>query len=105
MSTSRDYYVYIVASLSRVLYIGVTNDLIRRSCEHREKFVKGFASRYHCTRLVHYEQTSDVLAAIEREKQIKAWRREKKMALIEADNPQWNDLYLSLTRRFLAALE
>ena len=94
---SRDYYVYIVARLSRVIHIGVTSDLVQRSYGHREKFVKGFASRYHCTRLVHYEQTSDVLAAIEREKQIKAWRREKKVALIETVNPHWNDLYLTLT--------
>jgi putative endonuclease len=89
---SSQYYVYLMASLSRVLYVGVTNDLYRRVHEHKQKRLKGFTSKYNLTRLVHYEITSDVRAALAREKEIKAWRRQKKVALIEAANPQWRDL-------------
>ena len=94
---SRTYYVYIVASISRVLYIGVTNDLIRRLYEHKQGAIAGFTKRYQVDRLVYFEETTDVLAAIEREKQLKSWRREKKVALIEVANPQWKDLYLNFT--------
>ena len=79
---------------SRTLYVGVTNDLERRVYEHKNKLVGGFTRRYNITRLVHYEETSDVLAAIEREKQIKGWLRSKKVALIESVNPEWRDLSL-----------
>ncbi|MEO8935681.1 MAG: GIY-YIG nuclease family protein [Burkholderiaceae bacterium] len=91
------YYVYIVASSSRVLYVGVTNDLVRRVFEHRQHFVEGFTKKYRCTRLVYFEEGGDVIAAIGREKQIKGWRREKKIALIAVFNPKWHDLYLEFT--------
>jgi putative endonuclease len=86
------HYVYIMASTSRVLYVGVTNDLHRRVWEHKEKRVGGFTRRYNVTRLVYYEETNDARVAIEREKQIKGWLRAKKVALIEAVNPGWGDL-------------
>jgi putative endonuclease len=87
-----NYYVYILASVSRVLYIGVTNDLERRIIEHRQGITPGFASRYHVHRLVHIETYPSAGSAIAREKQLKHWRREKKTALIEAENPGWRDL-------------
>ena len=86
------YYVYVMASRSRVLYTGVTNDLRRRVHEHKGGLVPGFTARYRVTRLVYFEATQNVSAAITREKQIKAWRREKKVALIDAVNPSWEDL-------------
>jgi putative endonuclease len=79
------------------LYIGVTSDLLKRIDQHREGVVEGFTKSYRADRLVHFEETSDVHAAIAREKQLKGWRREKKVALIETMNPKWNDLYLDLT--------
>ncbi len=86
------YYVYILASKSRRLYAGVTNNLERRVFEHKNKLVEGFTKQYHIDRLVHFEETSDVLSAISREKQIKARGRAKKVALVEAGNPTWEDL-------------
>jgi len=77
---------------SRTLYTGVTDDLVRRVYEHKEKLIKGFTQKYNITRLVYYEITSDVRAAIQREKQIKGWLRKKKTALIESVNPEWKDL-------------
>ncbi|MCE2723546.1 MAG: GIY-YIG nuclease family protein [Burkholderiales bacterium] len=94
---SRTYCVYIVASISRVVYIGVTNNLVRRVYEHKQGLVAGFTKRYQVDRLVYFEETTDVRVAIEREKQLKTWRREKKLALIEATNPSWKDLYLDFT--------
>jgi putative endonuclease len=94
----RTYYVYITASASKTIYVGVTNNLIRRIWEHKQKLVPGFTEKYNINRLVYFETTSDVLSAIAREKQIKAYRREKKTALIDAMNPEWKDLYLDLTR-------
>ena len=88
----KHYYVYIMASKSKVLYIGVTNDLRRRVYEHKHHLIKGFTDKYEVTKLVYYEETSDVKEAIRREKQIKGWLRRKKIALIEAMNPQWTDL-------------
>jgi len=76
-----------------VLYTGVTNDLVRRVFQHREKTLSGFTSRYNVDKLMFYEQASDVRAAIAREKQIKGGSRRKKIALIEAMNPQWRDLH------------
>lgn len=84
-------YVYIVASLSRTIYVGVTNDLGRRVQEHRRRDV-GFTSRYNVSRLVHFEVFFTPLEAIGREKEIKGWRRQKKIRLIERHNPDWNDL-------------
>jgi putative endonuclease len=86
------YFVYILASKSRRLYVGVTNDLERRVFEHKQHLVDGFTKQYRIDRLVHFEETADVLSAIEREKQIKGWIREKKIALIESGTPTWEDL-------------
>jgi len=88
----KQYYVYIMTNNSRTLYTGVTDDLVRRVYEHRNKLIEGFTRKYNITRLVYYEITSDVRAAIQREKQIKGWLRKKKIALIEAANPEWKDL-------------
>ena len=88
----RTYATYILASRSRVLYVGSTADLIRRMYQHRTRSVRGFTQRYDVTRLVHYEQTSNARAAVEREREIKGWRREKKVRLIESVNPGWIDL-------------
>ena len=87
-----EYYIYILSSHSKRLYVGVTNDLQRRMYEHKYKLVSGFASKYDLTWLVHYEMTNDVTAAISREKQIKGWLRSKKLALVESMNPEWDDL-------------
>ena len=86
------YFVYILASKTRVLYTGVTNDLFRRTLEHKQGVDKGFTSRYRVKRLVYFEETNDIRAAIAREKQIKGWLRKKKVALIESLNPKWKDL-------------
>jgi putative endonuclease len=87
----RVYHVYIVASLSRVLYVGVTNNLFRRVLEHRCGR-STFSARYRASRLVHYEATTDARTAITREKQIKGWTRARKLALVEGENPRWLDL-------------
>ena len=87
-----NYYVYILASLSRTLYVGVTNDLARRVYEHKTRRHDGFTARYNVNRLVHYEHATDAQAAIARETQIKKWSRKKKVALIEATNAKWIDL-------------
>jgi putative endonuclease len=86
------YYVYILASPSRTLYTGVTDDLVRRVSEHRSGTGRSFTSRYRITQLVHFEQFDDILAAIEREKRIKGLLRSKKVALVESSNPLWKDL-------------
>jgi len=88
----RTYYVYIMVSRSRVLYVGVTRDLTGRVSEHKQKLVPGFTARYNVNRLVYYEDFRDIRAAIAREKQIKGWLRSKKIALIESMNPTWQDL-------------
>ena len=89
---NRAYYVYILASRSRNLYTGVTNNLQRRLIEHRLGLVPGFSSRYRIVRLVHFETFGDIRAAIAREKEIKSWRRERKLWLIKHHNPTWEDL-------------
>jgi putative endonuclease len=86
------YFVYILASKSRRLYIGVTNDLLRRVFEHQKHLVLGFTAQYRIHRLVYFEETDYVHAALAREKEIKGWRREKKVVLIEGSNPTWEDL-------------
>jgi putative endonuclease len=92
------YYVYLLASRKDgALYIGVTNDLIRRTFEHRSKMIKGFTSKYNITRLVWFEIYDDPVSAISREKELKKWRRSWKVALIEQENPNWNDLYETIT--------
>ena len=89
----RQYYVYILTNKKQgVLYTGVTNNLERRMYEHKNKLIPGFASKYNLKKLVYFEETIDVSAAITREKQIKGWLRKKKVALIELENPKWNDL-------------
>ena len=88
----KHYYVYIMSSRSRTLYTGVTNNLIRRVFEHKEGVGSQFTRKYRITRLVHFEETEDVQAALTREKQIKSWTRARKLQLIDADNPEWKDL-------------
>ncbi|HEU5424998.1 MAG TPA: GIY-YIG nuclease family protein [Nitrolancea sp.] len=88
----KTYCVDILASATRVLYVGMTNDLERRVWEHKTGDIPGFTSRYGVTRLVFMEDFTDVREAIAREQQLKNWRREKKVRLIEADNPTWRDL-------------
>ncbi len=86
------YYVYILTSKTGTLYIGVTNDLQRRIYEHKHGLVEGFTKRYKVTRLVYYEETPEVNEAITREKEIKKWRRSKKLDLIKSMNSEWKDL-------------
>jgi len=94
MSTERCYWVYILASrIGGTLYIGVTNDLVRRVYEHRSKIADGFTSKYDVTRLVYYESFADIENAILREKRLKRWKRRWKIDLIETGNPNWDDLY------------
>ena len=88
----KTYYVYIMASASRVLYVGVTNNIKRRAMEHRQGRASGFAGKYHTRELLYVESFSNVRAAIAREKQLKGWLRAKKIALIESLNPGWKDL-------------
>ena len=90
----RQFWVYILSSHNRTLYVGVTNDLQRRVQQHKTKQVSGFTARYNVNRLVHSEAFSNVSDAIAREKQIKSWSRARKNALIEEYNPRWNDLAL-----------
>lgn len=90
----KSYYVYITASKKNgVLYVGVTNDFLRRVQEHKNDLADGFTKRYHLYNLVHYEETTEVEAAIWREKCIKRWYRKWKEELIEETNPEWRDLY------------
>ncbi len=88
----KNYYVYIMNSPSGTLYTGMTNDLKRRVYQHKHKLVEGFAAKYDVTRLAYYEETQDVQTAIVREKEIKSWRRSKKLELIKSLNPKWQDL-------------
>ena len=91
------YYVYIMTNKGNtVLYTGVTSNLKRRVYEHKEKITKGFTSKYNVDKLVYFEIYKDIIKAIEREKQIKAGCRDKKIALIKLVNPEWNDLYENL---------
>jgi putative endonuclease len=93
------YYVYILASRKHgTLYIGVTRDLVRRMYEHRNDLIPGFTSRYGVHRLVWFECYDDPTSAITREKELKKWRRDWKINLIERENPNWVDLYDSITR-------
>jgi putative endonuclease len=87
----RQYWVYILSSGSRELYIGVTNNLERRVAQHRLG-VHGYTAEHRITQLVYYETTGDVLSAIEREKELKGWKRERKLQLVDSVNPTWKDL-------------
>jgi putative endonuclease len=94
---TRSFYVYILASrIGGTLYIGVTNDLIRRIAEHRLKLAKGFTKKYEVSNLVYFEQFDDAENTIKREKQLKKWNRAWKIRLIEELNPNWDDLYPSI---------
>ncbi len=94
-----EYYVYILASKKHgTLYIGVTNDLIKRVFEHKNNLVEGFTKKYGVHQLVYFEQTGDINSAITREKQLKKWRRQWKIELIEEKNPEWKDLFLGLVK-------
>ena len=90
--TGDEYFVYIIANATRVLYIGMTNNLPKRFLIHRMKLCKGFTSNFHLCRSIYYETYGTAKDAINREKQLKRWRREKKVALIEKANPNWHDL-------------
>lgn len=92
MYTKREFYVYMMASESKVLYIGYTNNLSQRVIQHKLHINQGFTHKYHVTKLVYYETYKDPLEAIAREKQLKGWRREKKIKLLEETNPKWKDL-------------
>jgi putative endonuclease len=92
MPATGSYFVYIMASLSRTLYIGVTNDLVRRVHEHKMKELRGFTASYNINRLVWFEEFATPSDAIAQEKQLKNWRRDKKIQLIESVNPSWDDL-------------
>jgi putative endonuclease len=99
MSNTKQYYVYILASkIGGTLYIGVTNNLVRRVHEHREKLVDGFTKRYDVAKLIYFETHSDVEAAITREKQMKKWNRAWKVRLIEESNPNLDDLYNQIAK-------
>jgi putative endonuclease len=93
---TKAFWVYILASRNRTLYVGVTNSLQRRVLKHKEKRLPGFTQKYNVTQLVYFQQFPDIRCAIRREKQIKGWLRAKKIELIESDNPGWEDLALKL---------
>lgn len=94
---TRTYYVYMMTNdHNTVLYTGVTNDLKRRVFEHKNKLAKGFTEKYNISKLVYFEQTDDIKAAIQREKMIKAGSRAKKVMLIENENPEWKDLEIGV---------
>jgi putative endonuclease len=96
-----NYSVYIVASKSRAIYIGMTDNLDRRIYEHKNGLVDGFSKKYRCHRLVYFESFDDVLKAIDREKQLKRWNRAKKLCLIKRQNPTWEDLAAELFTKHL----
>ncbi len=88
----RDYFVHIMTNHSGTLYTGVTNDLTRRLYEHKTQAGGLFTRKYRMNKLLYFEQTGDILSAIEREKQIKGWRRSRKLEMIKSQNPRWIDL-------------
>jgi putative endonuclease len=92
----RTFHVYFMASKSGVLYLGVTGNLPHRAGQHKEKILPGFTQKYNVTSLVWFEPHTSIRSAISREKEIKKWRRSKKIALIESLNPEWNDVSLTL---------
>ncbi len=97
MPKEQQYFVYLLTNWNnKVMYVGMTNNLVRRVYEHKSEAVKGFTEKYKAHKLVYFEETSDVHAAIAREKEIKRWRREKKNALVFQGNPTWRDLSADL---------
>ena len=95
MPSDRRYYVYVLASLSRALYVGSTSDLLRRVFQHKHGLIGGFTGRYRVSRLVYFEETPNATAAVARERAIKGWSREKKCRLVETTNSGWVDLAAS----------
>src|SRR3989339_620471 len=94
------YYVYILASKKNgTLYIGITSDLIKRIYQHKSEQIQGFTQKYAVHKLVYWEQTTDVLSAITREKRLKNWKRKWKIELIEKENPLWENLYYRLIKK------
>ncbi len=94
----KTYYVHVIANFNnKVLYIGITNNLVRRIYEHKDKLIAGFSATYNLNKLVYFETSNDVMVVIEREKQLKKWRREKKNLLIESMNPLWLGLSVDWT--------
>ena len=93
----QEYYVYIMASRKNgTLYIGCASDLVKRVYEHKSKLIPGFTSKYNVTQLVYFEKYVDRVSAFHRETQLKRWKRDWKLELIENDNPRWDDLYFDL---------
>ena len=92
VSLEKRYCVYIMSNVSKMLYVGVTNDLEKRVLQHKSKLIPGYAQKYNLFKLVYFESFGDIRDAIRREKQIKGWLRTKKVALIESVNPHWRDL-------------
>ena len=95
----KSYYVYIISSFRKTIYVGITNNLVRRIYEHKQGLVEGFTKKYKVKNLVYFEETADVKNAIEREKEIKGWRRDKKVRLIKSVNPGWSDLYENICEK------
>ena len=94
----KNFYVYILAGKRNgTLYIGMTNNLNKRVYEHKHGLIEGFTKKYNVHKLVYFEKTDDAIGAITREKQLKKWKRNWKIELIEKDNPEWKDLYDELT--------
>jgi putative endonuclease len=92
---TRKFYIYILTNkINGTLYVGITGDLIERVTQHKEKIIKGFTKKYNLTRLVYYEEYENPKEAIYREKQLKKWKRQWKLELIEKENRDWKDLYL-----------
>lgn len=89
---TKTYYIYILSNISKMLYVGVTNDLERRIYQHKMKLKEGYTKKYNLHQLVYFEETDDIGRAIEREKSLKGWQRNKKVGLIESINPAWQDL-------------
>lgn len=98
MNQAKTFYVYIMSNEQRTIYIGMTNDLERRTWDHKQRRVQGFSSRYRINKLVYVENFESAQEAIAREKQLKGWRRSKKLDLINAQNPTWNDLTAAWNR-------
>ena len=95
MSSEKTYYVYLLTNWNnKVMYVGITNNLQKRIYEHKNKLIKGFTKKYNVNKLVYFEKTKDILSAIEREKEIKKWRRDKKNKLVNQINQKWEDLSL-----------
>jgi putative endonuclease len=106
MKTGETYYVYILASKRNgTLYIGVTNNLFRRVYEHKNDSIQGFTKKYGVHMLVYYEDTDNIESALQREKQLKTWKRRWKLELIEKVNPEWKDLWEEITAGFQLSLE